>query len=230
MPPPVTPTKRRSPAKPPRNKVETSPNNRSKCQKCGAKITKGEQRFGIVESSEYGRTQRYYHPKCCPQSLRSKLPSPEKVAQDKQVDERIDLYDDLKQLRSLFAAALDVEHFKIFHDKSLEELVLNMPTTESELLTIWGIKEKKVACFGEPILAVIRQYQRKYDAIPTATPSKKKAKAKPKPKKPRSKSQAKQKESTEDEPIIMGEILTCDELVRRKFQVAKANGYVISVD
>jgi len=161
----TTPIKKKKAPLPPRNKIETSPNNRASCHACKEKITKGQERYGIVESNDYGRTQRYYHPQCCPDALKSKLPSPERMQQIQVVEtERRDLAGELRELRGLFAEELDVEHFKVFHDKSIDDLVLKLPTTNQELLQVWGIKEKKAQSFGHAILAVIKQYMRDHPA------------------------------------------------------------------
>ena len=216
---------KRSPRKPPRDKIEISPNNRAKCHKCEAKIVKGEERYGFVEVNEYGRTQRYYHPRCCPDNLKDRLPSPEKRKQDLVLEEREELAAELRSLRSLFASELDVEPFYIFHNRSIDELVAKMPTTESGLLEIWGIKQRKVETFGDAILTVIKQYKRRQNPSMAATMGGSTARGK----------KVKQRNAFEtndgdDVDIALGETLTCEEIVQRKFEHARENGYVISVD
>lgn len=214
----------KTPPKPPRKKNEISPNNRSKCQRCGTKITKGEQRYGVVEFNEYGRTQRYYHPNCCPESAKRKIPS---VEESSALNEHSVLYENLRRLRRLFADELEVEPYKIFHDRSLEELVAHTPSSESQLLDIWGIKEKKVQSFGSAILAVIRQYTRQQDVKVKTQPTERAA---PRPKKKRKKVARASKSQDKDDVIEVGETLTCEEIVAQKFKHAQDNGYMISVD
>ena len=204
---------------PPRFKNEISPNNRSKCHLCGVKIPKGTQRYGTVELNEYGRTQRYYHPDCCPAHAKRKIPPLEESMQQEAHKE---LHEQLRRLRLLFAEELGVEPFRIFHNTSLDQLVEKMPQTNAELMEIWGIKERKVECFGSAILAVIRQYLRDH---PTATP----VAAPPRPTKRRKKTK-RAAVVEEDDSIDVGETLTCEQIVQRKFEEAKQNGYVISVD
>lgn len=129
----------------------------------------------------------------------------------------------------LFAEELEVEPYKIFHDRSLEELVSHMPRSESQLLEIWGIKEKKVQSFGSAILAVIRQYTRQHD-VKVKVKKQPSGRAAPSPKKKRKKVARASKSQDKDDDIEVGETLTCEEIVAQKFKHAQDNGYLISVD
>lgn len=237
-----TPTKARKRRTPPRDKVETSPNNRSKCYKCGKKIIKGEQRIGIVEHNEYGTNQRYYHQSCLPNHLKDRIPSVEKMKTIKVIEKRKELEQNLRSLRSCFANILNVEHYRIFQNKSLDELVLKMPTTKQELLSIWGIKEKKVESFGDAIITIIQQYKMNHQTSASTTMVEKKPKMKQSKQNRKKKSQSsatsddedddhdKVSDDEDDDIVVVEKTLTCEEIVKRKFEHAKANGYVISVD
>lgn len=233
-----SPTKKKSSSsrpQPPRNKIEASPNNRAKCHGCGSKIVKGEERYGIVEVNEYGRTQRYYHPRCCPEAMKAKLPSPEKMQDLQIVQQRRALANQLYELRRLFAVALDREDevYKIWKDKTQDELVLRMPTTREELLQVWGIAEQKAQNYGDAIIAVIRQYQREHPQVAGTIPANSnhnRNNKKQKQTKKKSKRQNEDNDGEEEELVAMGETLSCEEIVRRKFKHAEENGYVISVE
>jgi ribonuclease D len=213
----------------------------ARCQGCKKKIQKEHKRFGIPEHSEkYGKEiYRYYHVRCCPSRLQEMIPNAEgQLAEQKQllrdkdqiVKERQSLYDELKRLRMLFANRLEVSFFLVFNNQVLKELVVNMPTTHSELLSIHGIGEQKANSFGGPILSIIRQYKNQMKRVL----SDKKTKIR----------QGREKdpsavvevivldgaEDDDDDEIVMRQTLTCEQLVQQKFEHAARNGYIISVD
>jgi HRDC domain len=234
----TAPTKR-SPAKrkpTPCYKVEWSPNSLAKCARCRVKILKGEKRCGIPEVTfQYGPIQRYFHSHCCSTDQLDRLPTSEQQQRQDEISNEMQqrvkeicnkrgiLLGNLAELRTCFANRLGVEHYKVFQYRTLVELVVKMPTTEAKLLEVWGIKDKRVESFGSAILAVIRQYNESLSR--------------------------QQQQSTnvgadvgaddddndianhdDDEQVFVASILTCAEIVNQKFQHAKDNGYVISVD
>jgi superfamily II DNA helicase RecQ len=231
----TTPPAKKTPPKREGDKCELSPNNRAKCTECKRKILQGVTRFGVEEySPRYSKyMHRYYHDRCLSEAAKKKLQlaagSPEKeialqrkekVTKDNLVRQRSDLRESLRRLRLVFANRLDVQAFMIFSDAILDELVAKMPKNKTEILRISGIKEKKYASFGEPIISVVTQYHRRYNRSD-----------KPAPKAPRSvvQSRAPTKVNSNDD-VEVGESLSCEEIVQRKFEHASANGYVISID
>lgn len=189
----------------PRNKKERAPDSLSQCKGCGCGIREGEIRYCVKSWSYY---QHYYHPDCLQPQRKRKIPT---LDQSTLVEERYELYERLHKLRQAFAAKLGVTHSCIFHDKTLVELVLQLPITEFQLLGIWGIKEKRAEAFGSAILDVIRQYQ---------NPNNKK----------KSKPNNEDDDDDDDGFVEVEETLSAEEIVRRKFEEAKRSGNVISVD
>lgn len=63
----------------------------------------------------------------------------------------------LKQWRAEKSHKKGVEVFRIFPNRTINEIVQKMPSTTEELLEIHGIGEKKVKEYGEEILAIIRE-------------------------------------------------------------------------
>ena len=157
-------------AAPLKPKVEYSPNAMAKCQACRRKIQKNHKRYGFPEYSDrYSKEiYRYYHLRCCPKDLKAQLPNAEaELSRQMQTardniriveTERQDLYKKLKKLRLLFANRLEVPFFMVWNNNVLNELVVQMPTTPTELLNVHGIGPTKLKSFGDPILTVIRQY------------------------------------------------------------------------
>lgn len=232
-----------SASEPLRDKVEFSPNALAKCQRCRRKIKVGEQRFGITEYSErYNKDiYRYYHDRCCPASLKARVPDAsdelnrqrkEEIQRTRLLEERNALIENLKTLRQIFARRMGYEPFLVFNTKTLEDIVVKMPTTQDALLNVHGIGPKKYQNFGDPIISLIKQYKRQVTEA-----------AKRKNQDRRSRSSANNTSEvvvigsdTEEEKVdnngecVVGETLTCEELVNKKFEHAAANGYIISID
>jgi superfamily II DNA helicase RecQ len=51
----------------------------------------------------------------------------------------------------------DVPAYRIFSNKTLDELCARLPTTDEELLACSGIGPAKLEAFGEELLAVIAE-------------------------------------------------------------------------
>jgi superfamily II DNA helicase RecQ len=243
-PPPVASVSNTEDLKP---KVEYSPTGIAKCTLCRRKIKKDHKRFGIPENSERYSKQiyRYYHVQCCPPALQAMVPNAAEelkrqkaAAQNKQhiVAERNELLQNLKQMRLHFANRLEVPFFMVLSNATLEELVAQMPTNNSQLLKVRGIGPKKLQSFGDPILALIQRYTEKVllreasvkPEIKLAGSMKRRARSKA-----NSAATAIAIDDSDDENdngIDMGKTLTCEELVNQKFEHATVNGYVISVD
>ena len=65
------------------------------------------------------------------------------------------VFNALRAHRSKVAAALQIETYKVAHNRTLCELVRMRPTNENELLQVWGIKEARAAKYGAGLLAVL---------------------------------------------------------------------------
>jgi len=226
-------------------KVEYSPNRLARCCTCRKKIRVDQKRYGIPEHNpRYNREiYRYYHYDCCPANLKSLIPS---AADDLQrqkneaarrlckIRKRQELLNQLRMLRTIFANRLKVSAFLVFPNATLDELVYKMPSSESELLGVRGIGPVKCRSFGDSILRIISQYK----------PSRRVSQEERKPASSAASSTlVRGKRLFEENKVIcidcrsddvndlaMGETLTCEELVNRKFAHAAANGYMISID
>jgi hypothetical protein len=183
------------------DKLESSPNNRATCVRCGQKIVKESERVGIqakfsTPSGQQVWRMRYYHGGCVDDDVKRKLhldnhahalPVPKaakrlKVPENKpkskkskastaanntkqqhklRPQQRKQLGQELCLLRKCFAIAQGVENeeYKIFPNKSIDDLILKLPSNNAELMQCWGIKEKRIIYYGSAILQVIRPYR-----------------------------------------------------------------------
>ncbi|MEQ8926852.1 MAG: DNA helicase RecQ [Fulvivirga sp.] len=79
-----------------------------------------------------------------------------------------ELFTLLKALRKKEGDKKDLQPWIIFQDPSLEEMATTYPTTEEELSQINGVGMGKVKKFGQPFLALIKEYVEEND-ITTAS-------------------------------------------------------------
>ncbi|GKY91933.1 hypothetical protein MPSEU_000164900 [Mayamaea pseudoterrestris] len=249
---PVTPP-RKTIDQPTGDKVGYSPNSLAKCQSCLRKILQQEPRVGkqVYYAPRKAYYHQYYHQACFEReqvdqvNLSLQLTSGKSLTDE--LDEqrqmqaherailrrRCDLKQALKELRSLFARRLQRAHFLIFNDTVLHQLMLRMPRNKEELMSVNGFKEKRYLSFGEPVLQVIEQFRVKYEA---GDASREDGKLLPRD---RLGSVAVGRtrndvivvdDSEDDEDVVVGETLSCEEIVNRKFAHAAANNYLITVD
>ena len=71
-------------------------------------------------------------------------------------DKDLDLWEALRACRQALASEHDVPAYVIFHDKTLQEMLLYRPQTASELLGISGIGQTKLDRYGDQFLSVLR--------------------------------------------------------------------------
>lgn len=233
------------------DKYELSPNGRAKCQKCKRKIKQGAKRVGIEEYSErYNKSiHRYFHDTCISQSAKNRLrlggstpqdaiarQRKEKIAAGKLLQQRSDLRETLRRLRLEFARRLRLKPFFIFYDTVLDEITVKMPTNKRELLAISGIAEKKYQSFGEPILHVVRHYHRRYaraqrqESADTQKPPARATSSKVRAAQPPVQQLDAVNNNLDDDGVAALETLSCEDIVKTKFEHAAANGYVISIE
>lgn len=74
-----------------------------------------------------------------------------------EIDES-DLFIILKQIRLTEAKRLGIPPYMVFGDKTLRELALHTPQTNSDFLTISGVGEKKLARFGNLFMSAIQAH------------------------------------------------------------------------
>jgi superfamily II DNA helicase RecQ len=225
------------------DKVEHSPNSLAKCQVCHQKILQTQLRVGKeVFNDRYQRYYHQYHHQACFERLHQPLQlfsgrsvqdelafeHKRRVEHQRLVQERTDLMEALHRLRAEFSKRLGRPAFMIFEDAVLRELVIHMPKDKEEILAINGIKTQRYKCFGEPILQVIRHFCAEYGRRSSTQDVKASSTSHR-----RTINLVDSEEDDEDgdeEVIIEGETLSCEEIVRRKFEHAAANNYLITVD
>jgi ATP-dependent DNA helicase RecQ len=90
----------------------------------------------------------------------AKKPSPERAVSImaphvSQADPQ--LFERLRQLRTVLAEEEDVAPFLIFHDKTLKAIASHKPVTPAALLEISGIGALKAERYGRRVLQVINE-------------------------------------------------------------------------
>lgn len=235
-------------------KAEYSPNSLAKCTSCRKKIHRDQKRYGIPEHSDrYNKDiYRYHHDKCCPAALKAQVPTAqqdwkrqkeESLELEQLIAQRQDLVEELKTLRAAFANKLQLAAaFLVFSNATLDELVYRLPTTQKKLLQVRGIGPVKCQSFGDPILRLILQYQQQQqqhgissmgDRKPNACPAKRRGKQQQGPEVITIDDSDDDDDDEKAQHMMMdvvGETLTCEQLVHQKFAHAAAHGYMISVD
>lgn len=79
--------------------------------------------------------------------------------QVKQLVEDHALFDRLRQLRKEIAASEKVPPYIIFSDQTLRDMCTHLPATNSEMLGVKGIGNRKLELYGEAFMEVIRSYK-----------------------------------------------------------------------
>jgi ATP-dependent DNA helicase RecQ len=68
------------------------------------------------------------------------------------------LFNALKAARLALAREQGVPSYVIFHDKTLMELAARKPANAEEMVTISGVGEKKIECYGAQFLSIIAEF------------------------------------------------------------------------
>ena len=205
--------------------LERSKNSRSKCKVCRLKILKGTTRIGKwTYVQNYNKSQYYYyHEQCVPNTFKKDLKLIDPAIQDDRnriITSRNDLRERLRELRGAFARRLDVAHYFIFENKTLDDITFRLPQTKLELVACCGIKEKRYQNFGSAILAITRQYH---------APSHTNTHASSHHDCSAAKGRIGSTINDDVSVIAVAETLSCDEIVNRKFRHAEENGYIIEL-
>ena len=170
-----------------RDKLETSPNSRAKCQGCGIIIQKGQSRVGIqgnirTRQGNLVWRPRYYHESCVSEVTKRKLhleisprannhssansttTAASSEAEQSQCRNTISpavqkqLKSDLHNLRKNLAKQQNLAPCQIFPNRTLEEIIAKLPTNHSELVKIYRIKERRCDLYGDAILEVVNTH------------------------------------------------------------------------
>jgi ATP-dependent DNA helicase RecQ len=76
------------------------------------------------------------------------------------------LFEELRKLRTIEAQRLNVPPYIIFGDKTLREMAIHYPQTETEFMEISGVGQQKLEQFGEHFLDAISEYVQVHDIKP----------------------------------------------------------------
>lgn len=69
-----------------------------------------------------------------------------------------DLYNRLREIRKQLATEIRKPAFIIMSDRSLQDLMLKLPTTLEAMADVYGIGEYKAEAYGKPFIEAIKQY------------------------------------------------------------------------
>ncbi len=76
------------------------------------------------------------------------------------------IFECLRTVRKRLADSLQLPPYVIFHDTTLRQMSLALPTTREQLLRVEGVGEHKATAYGEEFLAAIDSYIRETGAKP----------------------------------------------------------------
>lgn len=97
--------------------------------------------------------------KCSKKRSSAKIEKTEAVVLSKQ--ECMKLKWELRGFRLKHARERGIEPFKVFHDRTMFDMMERLPANEQELQQCWGIKEARCRLIGEELLEIIERYSKK---------------------------------------------------------------------
>ena len=74
---------------------------------------------------------------------------------------RGELREELRRHRLRLAKQKNQDPYMIFYDKTLDDIVTQLPVNDRELMRCWGIAKKKCDEFGSSIIRIVREYKRR---------------------------------------------------------------------
>jgi len=81
-----------------------------------------------------------------------------KAKQEAPVDYHKPLFETLKRWRNMRAMDDDLEHYRVITIKSMQEIAAKLPVSMAELKTINGLGKRKLAAYGQELLALVVGY------------------------------------------------------------------------
>jgi hypothetical protein len=81
-----------------------------------------------------------------------------KAKQEAAVDYHKPLFESLKRWRNMRAMDDDLEHYRVITIKSMQEIAAKLPVSMIELKAINGIGKRKLAAYGQELLALVVEY------------------------------------------------------------------------
>jgi len=157
---------------------ENAASRRSKCHKCAKHIHKGCRRVGLeqFDTTSHKFIYHHFHTGCLDDSIKRRLRfkggrtlDQEMARQDAAAQqreetlcERKELFEQLMELRSALVRHHEIRLFELhLTDKTIEELVLRLPTNFQQLAKVWGMGPTNMELLGDGILELIGYYLRR---------------------------------------------------------------------
>lgn len=153
--------------------------------------------------------------------------------------QRRELREDLRRLRLHCASIVGCEEelYRIFPNKTLEELVYKLPSNKKELVNVWGIKAIRSQAYGDAILEVIEHHVNKKSKKRKTKRSVRVAlnmddgnHVSPRRNCGNCTKQSTAESDDEEEGVEMECSLSVDEILDRKLREAEARGEVVDVE
>ncbi len=82
-----------------------------------------------------------------------------------------ELFQTLREWRAVKAKEAGVPHFHILHQKTLIQIVVNLPDTEKDLMKIKGIGKKLSEKYGKELVAMVADYREKNNIVEVVLPT-----------------------------------------------------------
>jgi ATP-dependent DNA helicase RecQ len=108
-------------------------------------VLRGQQKFMLRRAQLSGKAAKP------PRRMASEAPRAALTSKDQA------LFDALRALRQDLAAKGGVPPYVIFHDRTLIEIALKRPASTAHLHTVTGLGDRKIARYGEAIVAMVKE-------------------------------------------------------------------------
>jgi ATP-dependent DNA helicase RecQ len=129
-------------------------------------LTRSNDKYGVISLTREGRKALAKYkkknvarpPKAPPHKTKPLAPLKKKSVTDEQLEAgyKKEVLEQLEAYRIKKAEELKEFPRSILSDRSIKDIAFYLPTTEQELLTIFGIGENKLKKFGQDLVEIIR--------------------------------------------------------------------------
>ena len=164
------------------------------------------------------------------------------------IDGRHDLREALQRARMKVATNLDQPAFMVFSNKTLDDLLLRMPCSDSELLDVFGFGATKVRQYGGIFLPIIASYKKRMYGQKSRTSSAAASVSSPqcvaqlnnprrnlrealrRKRMPVCVTQLKNINDDDDDEVIIESEISIDQMIQRKIRAAQERGEIIELE
>ena len=209
--------------------------------------------FGVTKVRQYGGIflpiiasykKRMYGQKA--RTSTAAVSSPQCVTQLNSA--RRDLREALQRARMNVATNLDQPAFMVFSNKTLDDLLLRMPCSDSELLDVFGFGATKVRQYGGIFLPIIASYKKRMYGQKSRTSSAAASVSSPqcvaqlnnprrnlrealrRKRMPVCVTQLKNINDDDDDEVIIESEISIDQMIQRKIRAAQERGEIIELE